>query len=97
MGEGSRLFLKGDAAISVPYLVKFDRYSEMTLGLDATSTPPATDIYVNGVALVTGWLSGDIWIYCSDLISTTWADCIVEVSTSWPACYSDPVTTWTPV
>lgn len=81
MGEGCSILHNGDEFIAVPHLVSFDRYAEMTVGLDATTAGGL--IVVNGVALVTQWLS-----------NSQWSMCYQEPSSSWTDCYSDPATVW---
>lgn len=57
----------------------------MTNGLVAVSSEASPFLVnKNGIAAVTGWLSGEFWASCYDAIST-----------SWSACYSAPATTWT--
>lgn len=64
--------------------MNFDRYTEMTLGLDAVTS--GGNIVPNGVGLVTAWLSNALWDICADVVSTTWS-----------ACYSSPATIWTKI
>lgn len=71
--------------MAIPDNVEFDRYAEMTTGLDSITS--GEKIVVDGIALVTGWLSGGLWQICV----------AVAPSNSWAACYSDPTTTWTVV
>jgi len=68
--------------MAVPILVSFDRYAEVTFGLDAESAGSLP--VANGVALVTEWLSNAQWGICYD-----------QPTTSWGQCYSQPVTVWT--
>jgi hypothetical protein len=67
--------------MAIPSQIQFDRFAQVTAGLEAVTA--GNELVVNGVALVTGWLSG-----------AAWALCYADPSTSWAACSSDPVTTW---
>lgn len=82
--------------MGVPFLVRFDRYAQMTYGLEAYGLGPVPNVFgANGVALVTGFLFGENWNYCSSPVSTSWTLCMASVSTSWTPGFSQPVTAWT--
>jgi len=78
--------------MAVPLLVNFDRYTELTLGLDSVSA--GGNPIPNGVGLVTGWLSNALWEICADVVSTSWTACASSPTTFWTSCYSNPSTTW---
>lgn len=78
--------------MAVPYGVNFDRFAEMTFGLDAITAGGA--IEKNGVALVTGWLSNALFSLCQDSISTSWTVCGSDPGTFWTAVVTDPDTAW---
>ncbi len=78
----------------VPLGVKYDRYADIEgFGLISQSAAPAY-VTVNGVALVTWWLS-NAWGLCQNPVTTSWADCAAGVVTGWTNCITQPSTTWT--
>lgn len=70
--------------MAVPRLVQFDRYAEVTFGLEAETS--GLSVVVNGVALVTEWLANAQWGICYDQPSTSWADCFTQPTTTWTDC-----------
>lgn len=95
MGKGRRQIYPGDEFIAIPIAVHFDRYSQMTKGLDAVMSEAPFIVSRNGIAAVTGWLAGEFWATCYDSITTSWAACYSAPSTSWTATYSPVTTVWT--
>lgn len=65
----------------------------MSFGLDAINAS-SPDVAINGVALVTEWLSGSIFIQCAAQPVTNWSGCASDPLTFWTNCYSNPSTTW---
>lgn len=59
----------------VPQRVVFDRFAIMTQGLEAVANNNPLTLQINGVALVTGWLTSGIWQACYDAPVTVWTDC----------------------
>ncbi len=60
--------------------IKFDRYSQETFGLEA-KTDPGT-VFIDGVALLTRWLSGGPYTDCSVAVVTVWTG-FATITTSW--------------
>lgn len=81
--------------MAVPRAVSYDPVADVTDGFISRSAAVGS-ITINGVALVTWWLS-NAWSSCSNAVSTSWSDCAAAVSTTWTDCASQPVTTWTEV
>ncbi len=81
--------------MGVPLNVRFDRFAQLTKGVEQVSLETPFILNPSGIALVTGWLTGGIWSNCYDPIITTWAACYSAVVTAWSACYSAVTTTWT--
>lgn len=78
--------------MAVPVGVRFDRFAQMTDGLVAFGL--ALPVHANGIALVTGFLFGEIWIPCFDPVSTSWSVCASAVVTSWTDNNPSVTTTW---
>ena len=70
----------------------------MTSGLNAVESEGSPFIVnKNGLAAVTGWLSGnEFWYPCYDVIVTAWSACYSPVTTGWTASYAPVTTTWSP-
>lgn len=69
----------------VPKQVQFDRLTAESFGLNALGFG-WSDQMVDGVALVTRWLSSGPWVPCSDPITTSWAACYAPITTTWTEC-----------
>lgn len=76
----------------VPFKPFFDPLAQMTDGLVAFGLGPIPQ--VNGVALVTGFLFGQVWNYCGDDPVTSWTLCTSPVTTTWSDSYVQPTTIW---
>lgn len=72
--------------------VKFDRYAQATFGLEAKTDPGS--VFIDGIALVTRWLSGGPYSVCSDPVSSSWTNCISSPVTAW-TLGSSVSTVWT--
>lgn len=70
--------------MAIPRVVSYDRYADLTGGLIAQSAA-VNIITINGVALVTWWLS-NAWIRCAPDVSTGWTLCAAPVATTWTEC-----------
>ena len=81
--------------MAVPMGVKFDRYAQMSSGLEQVSLEVPFVLNPTGMSIVTGWLTSGIWSTCYDPISTTWTACYSAVVTVWTSCYNAVTTTWT--
>jgi hypothetical protein len=78
--------------MSVPVGVKFDRFAQLSDGLVAFGL--GLPVHANGIALVTGFLFGEIWLPCFDAITTSWSVCAAPVSTTWTDNNPSVTTTW---
>jgi hypothetical protein len=77
----------------VPTLVHFDRFAQMTFGLEAEM--PGFQLVPNGIGLVTGWLAGEGWDVCYAPVSTGWTNCFGGPVTGWTISFAQPTTGWT--
>lgn len=71
--------------MAVPSKVKFDRLAAEGFGLNAIGFGWDNQV-VDGVAIVTRWLSSGPWYSCYDPITTTWVACYTPVTTTWTEC-----------
>lgn len=81
--------------MAVPRDVHFNRFAQMTGGLVTIGPAPENNLFVNGVAAVTGWLSGSPWIWCLVPEPVVWTECAAGITTTWEDCINDPSTSWT--
>lgn len=81
----------------VPRHVNFDRYSQESGGLEVVTTDLIGSLLVrvNGLGVVTGWLSTGPWAEMFDQKTITWSAGFTPVTTSWVAGFTPVTTTWT--
>lgn len=66
--------------MAVPNLARFSAQTHFTAGL--TDTYPGYQDVLDGVGIVTGWLSTEGW-EVDEPVSTTWTNVYATVSTTW--------------
>ncbi len=80
--------------MATPRDVVFDRYSLLE-GLNVVDTNSPLTLTIDGIGILTSWLSSGIWDTCYDAVSTSWAACYTQPVTGWSAL-AQPSTTWVP-
>lgn len=60
---------------------QFDRYAQLTYGLDAYGI--GYGVGVNYLAIITGFMYGYGWQYCGPTPVTVWLPCGVAPVTTW--------------
>lgn len=83
--------------MAIPTDVQFDRYAQLENGLNAVDTNvPIVTVTIDGIAIVTKWLSNGIWTPSYDPVTTVWTPSYSPVTTMWTASYTEPSTIWLP-